>query len=148
MRHLLAKSRPLVLSMALCFPAFQAHAAGEAFAGTWDGTAGDKRVDEQWRISNVNGKWAVSGYYYWSPQGVAEDGGRTAGALAGKFEGANVRLENGALKFTQKFSPKPIANWADDVEIEAQVARDTVTFRNRWVSGVKLERARKAADCR
>lgn len=123
-------------------------AADEAFTGTWDGTAGDPRVDEQWRITNVNGVWAVNGYYFWNARGVAEDPARVAGALAGTFQGAGVKQENGVLRFTQKFNPKPIPGWADDVDIEARAGGNTITFKNRFVSGVKLERAGKAGDCR
>lgn len=132
----------------LCCGVLTAHAADEPFVGVWDGTAGDPRVDEQWRITHVNGKWAVSGFYFWNAKGVAEDSSRVAGTLAGKFESVNPRVENGALKFTQNFDPKPIAGWADNVEIEATASGRTIVFKNRFVSGVKLEMAGKAGDCK
>lgn len=132
----------------LCGGVLPAHAADEAFVGVWDGTAGDPRVDEQWRISHVNGKWAVNGFYYWNAHGVAEDSSRVAGALAGKFESVNSRIENGTLKFTQNFDPKPIASWADNVDIDATTSGRTIVFKSKFVSGVKLEQARKATDCR
>ena len=122
--------------------ALSAVSDNESFVGEWNGTAGDQRVDEQWRISHVNGKWAVFGYYFWNEKGVADNQKRTAGDLAGRFKGVNVKVEDGTLKFTQTFDEKPIGDWADTTNIEAQVKGDTITFKNQYVSDVKLKRDR------
>jgi hypothetical protein len=111
-----------------------------SFEGTWKGTAGDPRVDERWTVTYQDGKWDVVGYYYWTKQGHTEDSSRKVGRLAGSFEASNVRMENGVLKFTQTFDQKPISSWADTTRIEATVDGDTVTFKNEYVSGVKLKR--------
>jgi hypothetical protein len=135
--------RALFVVTMLCSVLSLTYAQDERFVGEWDGTAGDPRVDEQWRITHVGDKWAVFGYYFWNAKGVAEDGKRTAGELAGEFKGQNVRLVEGTLKFTQKFNPKPFSSWADNTDIDARVAGDTITFTNKYVkTGVELVRAK------
>jgi hypothetical protein len=140
MRRLMV--RMLFVMVAVC-STISATYAQEKFVGEWDGTAGDPRVDEQWRITHVEGKWAVFGYYFWNAQGVAEDATRTAGDLAGQFRGRDVRVEGGTLRFTQTFNPKPIPSWADRATIEAVVNGDRITFKNQWTKqDVLLVRAK------